>query len=771
LYNCDGPVTNCIISNNYSARNGGALAHCDGPITNCIISDNTTARGRGGGLYYSKASIINCVISGNSAGPGGGGLYWLYGSIKNCIISGNRCVGAGGGVDYCFGPINNCTIVGNSAQDSAGALNGCAGPITNCIIWDNRPSNSAVARSSVPLFGCIQGGSDGTGCISPDPRFVLSGNWDPNGTPGDMSDDFWIEGNYHLRPESDCVDAGNYAYCMALPHSDLDGNTRLTGGRIDIGCYETHSSPDSDGDWLADNLEPGYADNPDRDQDGIFDGVELLRGTNPDISDPLGQLNVPTDANTVQEALFFGRSGETIVLDEGTYYENIYIGGRNSILTGTDPDDTSVVAMTVINADTDANPLTPNGRVINFLGTENASCQIRGLTITGGYDAGMAGGIHLAGAHAGISHCIIADNTAGNDGIGLGGGIYGSDGTISGCTIIGNSAPRAGGVHCGPMWGYVTSPTLTNCNISYNYAGDEGGGMYIGDSDPKLTNCVISNNSAGNNGGGLMFGNDNFTTMTNCLVTGNSTGNNGGGMYCVFCFKMKLTNCTFSGNSAGNHGGGMHNEFDCYITATNCVFWNNTPEGIFVAQADPPTINYSCIQGGWLGSGNIDADPGFVDELNEDYHLLPTSPCIDTGDPNYIAGPNETDLDGRPRVISGRIDMGAYEAPIFAEARILPRTINLASKGNWLTCYIWLPDEYDVADVDPNSIFLENEIQPVQFSVDEQAQVATARFIREDVQAILGVGDIDLKISGQLTDGTYFEATEVIKVVDKAGLK
>jgi hypothetical protein len=115
--------------------------------------------------------------------------------------------------------------------------------------------------------------------------------------------------------------------------------------------------------------------------------------------------------------------------------------------------------------------------------------------------------------------------------------------------------------------------------------------------------------------------------------------------------------------------------------------------------------------------------------------------------------------------------MGAYEAPILAEARILPRTINLASKGKLITCYIWLPDEYDVADIEPNSILLEDEIQHVQFSVDEQAQVATARFTREDVQPILDLGDINLKITGRLTDGTVFEGTDTIKVINKAAKK
>ena len=43
------------------------------------------------------------------------------------------------------------------------------------------------------------------------------------------------------------------------------------------------------------------------------------------------------------------------------------------------------------------------------------------------------------------------------------------------------------------------------------------------------------------------------------------------------------------------------------------------------------------------------------------YRLQPNSPCINAGDPDYVPEPNETDLDGKPRIIAGRIDMGAYE--------------------------------------------------------------------------------------------------------------
>jgi hypothetical protein len=44
-----------------------------------------------------------------------------------------------------------------------------------------------------------------------------------------------------------------------------------------------------------------------------------------------------------------------------------------------------------------------------------------------------------------------------------------------------------------------------------------------------------------------------------------------------------------------------------------------------------------------------------------DFHLLQESPCINAGDPNFVPEPNETDIDGEPRVMLGRVDMGADE--------------------------------------------------------------------------------------------------------------
>ena len=58
------------------------------------------------------------------------------------------------------------------------------------------------------------------------------------------------------------------------------------------------------------------------------------------------------------------------------------------------------------------------------------------------------------------------------------------------------------------------------------------------------------------------------------------------------------------------------------------------------------------------GTGNINADPQFVDSTLNDYHLLAGSPCIDTGTSN---GAPATDFDGQVRPQGNGLDMGAYE--------------------------------------------------------------------------------------------------------------
>jgi len=114
------------------------------------------------------------------------------------------------------------------------------------------------------------------------------------------------------------------------------------------------------------------------------------------------------------------------------------------------------------------------------------------------------------------------------------------------------------------------------------------------------------------------------------------------------------------------------------------------------------------------------------------------------------------------------------EPRVEAVVEIEPHTLNLQSKGKWITCYIWLPEDCNVADIDPNSVVLESEPNDIQADwiwFEEEEEVAMAKFSRSAVQEMLSVGELELTISGQLFDGTKFEGTDIIRVINKGSKK
>jgi hypothetical protein len=93
----------------------------------------------------------------------------------------------------------------------------------------------------------------------------------------------------------------------------------------------------------------------------------------------------------------------------------------------------------------------------------------------------------------------------------------------------------------------------------------------------------------------------------------------------------------------------------------------------------------------------------------------------------------------------------------------------MESKGQWITASLWLPDGFNVTDIDPYSILLEYRIEPKEFWINDSKQVVTARFNREAILGILKATEVELTISVQLTDGTVFEGKDVIRVIHKDG--
>jgi probable HAF family extracellular repeat protein/predicted outer membrane repeat protein len=502
-----------------------------------------------------------------------------------------------------------------------------------------------------------------------------------------------------------------------------------------------------------------------------------------DVNDPADLLNEPTRAENSYHVVTGSGTDETAVLDGFTItggnadeygYPFYHKHGGGMYNTSS--------KLTITNCTFINNAAGDYGGGIY---SRSGKPALANCTFKGNSAEFFGGGLYCQGLSSPIlTDCNFSQNSTGWSGGGM--SVCNSSPIMTNCVFIRNSA-RWGGA----MDNISSMPKLLNCTFSGNSAENSGGGMYNNCSKPNITKCIFNGNMAGNGGGMHNWGSS--VTLTNCILSGNSAIFYGGAIHSegggptpswpVTGGSLAIINCAFAGNLAANGNAvvcdSSAQEYPSDVDFTNCILFDGGDE-IWNNDVSTITITYSNVRNNWSGEGNIDADPCFVQPgywdvdgvwIDGDYHLMHDSPCIDAGDPNYIAEPNETDLDGSPRVIGGRIDMGAYETPIFAEARILPRTINLASKGKWITCYIWLPDDYDVTDIDPDSVRLEQQIKAEQLVVNEQEQVAIARFDREVVQSILKVGDIKLKITCQLTDGTVFEATDIITVIDKAGGK
>ena len=233
--------------------------------------------------------------------------------------------------------------------------------------------------------------------------------------------------------------------------------------------------------------------------------------------------------------------------------------------------------------------------------------------------------------------------------------------TISG----GNANAGSGGAHWdgAGMYNWGSSPSLANCTFRGNSATEDGGAMFNYNSSPQLTDCTFAGNSAKNGGGifGLYF----YGTLTNCTFWGNSASYFGGGMYGQESSPV-LINCTFASNSGTTYSsyGGIYNISGSPVL-TNCILYGDSPPEIYNSPGTPD-VTYSDIQGGYDGTGNIDADPRFVDQANGDLHLLCDSPGIDAGT-NSAPDLPDYDFEGDARLIDGdhdgtaTVDMGVDE--------------------------------------------------------------------------------------------------------------
>jgi hypothetical protein len=261
------------------------------------------------------------------------------------------------------------------------------------------------------------------------------------------------------------------------------------------------------------------------------------------------------------------------------------------------------------------------GKAITVTSTNSHDRRVIDSTII---DGGSSGSV-VAFVNSESPSSVLTGFTVTHGSWHIGGGarIYHSSPTIVNNVFRENWAGTGGAIWSGIDWRFYSQPVIVSNLIFDNHA-EASPAIYFYKSQGLLASNTIVHNTSVNPP--TVYANAQIQAYNSDLAVVNNIVAFGSGGILKY----------------GYEGGG-------YLgLSNNCVFGNTS-------------FDYSGFQDVTLepGPGDISVDPQFVDPVNDDFHLKPTSPCIDAGLTG--AWTPTLDFDGNPRVLNGVIDIGAYE--------------------------------------------------------------------------------------------------------------
>lgn len=418
-------------------------------------------------------------------------------------------------------------------------------------------------------------------------------------------------------------------------------------------------------------------------------------------------INIPGDQPSIQAGLNAAADGDTVLVSPGTYFENIVLDNKNVFLTSNfmfeqNPD---FIFSTILNGSLPSNIDTAS--VIRLIGFGvDTPTVVQGFTITKGtgtnwvdeHGAGLfreGGGILCQYSSPTIRFNLITDNEC----IQTGGGLVSS----------GGGAIRSGD----------GNPRILN-NMILNNRGRYGAGIVINFGLGIIKNNVIAFNTGGDS------------------YAGSGIWKNGGALTAV------IENNTITGNESILAGGGIL-IWSTSATLRNNIVWGNiapTNPQIRTIGGATITVNNCDVQGGYIGTDNIDLDPLLFGPY---LYLRNSSPCIDVGDTatalHDYENPSNLGFALWPSFNTLRNDIGAYGGPgafsfqlaaVFADSTIgwAPLTVNFEGyTGINSTSWNWaFGDDSSASGQTPAHTYLLGGSYDVAVVVDTGSDVISSTF-------------------------------------------
>ncbi len=308
-------------------------------------------------------------------------------------------------------------------------------------------------------------------------------------------------------------------------------------------------------------------------------------------------LTIPTDYPTIQSGIDASISGDTVLVNSGTYFENIDFLGKNiSVMSVEGPQHTIIDGY-------------ENGSVVRITSEVDSTALLKGFTLQHGR-ATIGSGLYIHHSNPTIQQLIFRENYLD---IPL-------DYTFSIIGIENNFANID--------WKFVQLSDIEIYDIDYGFVGLS---IHVGNA--ILNHVLIVENSPMGHFCGI-YADFSSVEVNNSTISGGSFG--------IYLLDSKaITNnsiITSNDNWSIAFGLSFNEEYyywgSYYLESTYTLF-TNTFYNLYINSNIQNRIDYN--------EGTIFGTPLFLNVYEEDYRLSPFSPAIDNGNPA-----NGLDPDGTP---------------------------------------------------------------------------------------------------------------------------